>query len=88
MPASVINRLSRLSDLRDVSPDNFLKPLSLTEVKERLILSKPHKPTERHKGITQSKINRTKCLCLRSILFAHNQIHIISRIYLEYTYET
>lgn len=44
-PASVIWRASRLRDLRDVRADNFLKPLSLTPVKDRLILSRFAKPT-------------------------------------------
>lgn len=35
-PESVIWRASRLSDLREVNPDKFFKPLSVTEVNERL----------------------------------------------------
>lgn len=44
IPASVIWRASRLSDLRDVNPASFLKPLSETIEKERLMLCKLFKP--------------------------------------------
>lgn len=43
-PASVIWRASKLSDLRDVNPDNFLKPLSVINVNERFKFSKFFKP--------------------------------------------
>lgn len=46
-PASVICRASRLSDLRDVKVDNFLKPLSVTTVKDRFILSSFVKPARK-----------------------------------------
>lgn len=43
-PASVIWRASKFSDLMEVNPASFLKPPSVTDVNERLILSKLHKP--------------------------------------------
>lgn len=44
-PVSVILWASKLSDLRDESPDSFLNPLSQTSVKDRFILSNLTNPT-------------------------------------------
>lgn len=44
-PVSVIWRTSKLSDLRDESPDNFLKPSSVTSVNDKFKLSMFVKPT-------------------------------------------
>lgn len=44
-PVSVIWRASKLRDLRDVSPDNFLKPPSVTTVNDKFKLSRLVKPT-------------------------------------------
>lgn len=44
-PVSVIWRASKLSDLRDKSPDNFLKPPSVTTVNDKFKLSRLVKPT-------------------------------------------
>lgn len=46
-PASVIWWASRLSDLRDDRADDFLKPLSVTAVKDRFILSRFAKPARK-----------------------------------------
>lgn len=43
-PASVIWRESRLRYLMDVNPDSFFKPLSVTSVKDRLILFRFFRP--------------------------------------------
>lgn len=43
-PASVIWRQSRLSDVREVSPDNFFKPPSVTKVNDRFKLSRFIRP--------------------------------------------
>ena len=45
-PASEIWRTSKLSDLRDESPDNFLNPPSSTAVNDKFKLSRLAKPTE------------------------------------------
>ena len=44
-PASVIWRASKFSDLSDDSPDSFLKPASVTKVKDKFTLSRLVKPT-------------------------------------------
>lgn len=43
-PMSVIWRVSKLSDLRDESPDSFFKPMSVTTVNERFNFSRLNKP--------------------------------------------
>lgn len=45
-PLSVIWRLSRLRDLSEFRPEIFFKPMSVTNVKERLMLCKFRRPEE------------------------------------------
>lgn len=52
-PVSVICRASRLRDLSDDNPANFLKLPSEIPVNERFILSRFVKPTTRYKSKSQ-----------------------------------
>lgn len=58
-PTSEIWRTSKLSDLREESPDNFLNPPSSTAVNDKFKLSRLAKPIE-NKPFTKLPQNKSK----------------------------
>lgn len=53
-PTSVIWRASRFSDLRELKPDSFFKPASVTKVKDKFMLSRFSKPRKYNKDTNKT----------------------------------